>query len=311
MREETYREDYISSEPPNLRGTTENREWQLNPPPRMEKYGVVAPRPTPTPVTAWRPPSPGQSATPPPPFMSSSGGSGSNNYSGSEIHFHHPRLVFRWVSRSQHSCLHQGDGYLAPEYASSGKLTDKSDVFSFGFMLLELITGHRPARPLLTRALDDGNFDGLVDPKLPKEFNPNEMTRMIACAAACVRHSARRRPRMSQVVRALEGDVSLSDLNEGMRLGQSVIVPFLREGRSWLGEGPSHVVLGLIQFWSGLGTSLGVFWCRLSALPNAYGPGSALVCSDVCWWMLDSLSRPLSVTFSPTSSSDALVAWLE
>ncbi|WRX34771.1 Serine-threonine/tyrosine-protein kinase [Theobroma cacao] len=125
-------------------------------------------------------------------------------------------------------------GYLAPEYASSGKLTDKSDVFSFGVMLLELITGHRPvgssfiedslvdwARPLLTRALDDGNFDSLVDPKLQKEYNHNEMVRMVACAAACVRHSARRRPRMSQIVRALEGDASLSDLNEGMRPGQS------------------------------------------------------------------------------------------
>lgn len=55
------------------------------------------------------------------------------------------------------------------------------------------------ARPLLTRAMEDGNYDSLADPKLQKEYNHNEMTRMVACAAACVRHSARRRPRMSQV----------------------------------------------------------------------------------------------------------------
>ncbi|XP_072991016.1 proline-rich receptor-like protein kinase PERK15 [Typha latifolia] len=126
-------------------------------------------------------------------------------------------------------------GYLAPEYASSGKLTEKSDVFSFGVMLLELVTGRKPvdmsvmedslvewARPLLTRALVDENYDDLVDPHLENNYNAMEMQRMVASAAACVRHSAKRRPKMSQIVRALEGDVSLEDLNEGVKPGQSM-----------------------------------------------------------------------------------------
>ncbi|KAJ3689115.1 hypothetical protein LUZ61_018279 [Rhynchospora tenuis] len=121
-------------------------------------------------------------------------------------------------------------GYMAPEYASSGNLTDKSDMFSFGVVLLELITGHRPvdrtksfmngsliewARPLLVHALEEGNFEPLVDPKLQKNYNANEMARMIAVAAACIRHSAKLRPRMSQVVRELEGD-DLSQENHHM-----------------------------------------------------------------------------------------------
>ena len=52
---------------------------------------------------------------------------------------------------------------------------------------------------MLSQALESGNFDAVVDQRLQNDYNSSEMVRMVACAAACVRHSSRRRPRMSQV----------------------------------------------------------------------------------------------------------------
>ncbi|KAK7386882.1 hypothetical protein VNO78_27229 [Psophocarpus tetragonolobus] len=128
-------------------------------------------------------------------------------------------------------------GYMAPEYATSGKLTDRSDVYSFGVVLLELVTGRKPvdqtqlgdqslvkwARPFLHRAIETRDFSEVVDPRLEKQFVESEMFRMIEAASACVRHSALQRPRMLQVVRALDCGDEGSDLSNGVKYGHSMV----------------------------------------------------------------------------------------
>ncbi|KAJ6716735.1 PROLINE-RICH RECEPTOR-LIKE PROTEIN KINASE PERK4 [Salix koriyanagi] len=76
------------------------------------------------------------------------------------------------------------------------------------------------ATPLCAKALEDGNYDELIDPALEGNYNPHEVACMISCAGASVSYSAKRRPKMSQIVRALEGEASL---DEGINPGRGLI----------------------------------------------------------------------------------------
>ncbi|KAL5057031.1 hypothetical protein RYX36_028635 [Vicia faba] len=108
-------------------------------------------------------------------------------------------------------------GYLAPEYAQSGQITEKADVYSFGVVLVELVTGrkavdiNRPkgqqcltewARPLL----EEYAIEELIDPRLGSRYSEHEVSSMLHAASLCIRRDPYSRPRMSQVLRILEGD---------------------------------------------------------------------------------------------------------
>ncbi|KAF9666041.1 hypothetical protein SADUNF_Sadunf16G0187600 [Salix dunnii] len=114
-------------------------------------------------------------------------------------------------------------GYMAPEYALYGYLTYKADVYSFGVVALEIVAGMNNMRfrhdedfvCLLDWALnlqENGDIMELVDPKLGSEFNKKEAVRMIEVALLCTKQSPALRPKMSAVVKMLEGTGAVQEL---------------------------------------------------------------------------------------------------
>ncbi|KAK4840040.1 hypothetical protein QYF36_026834 [Acer negundo] len=111
-------------------------------------------------------------------------------------------------------------GYLAPEYAMRGHLTEKTDVFAFGVLALEIVSGRKNSESsfgeeqmyLLEWAwhLRENKQEAeLVDSRLP-EFNEEEVKRMIGVALLCTQTLPSLRPPMSRVVAMLCGDMEVS-----------------------------------------------------------------------------------------------------
>lgn len=106
-------------------------------------------------------------------------------------------------------------GYLAPEYTSTGQLSTKSDVYSYGVVLLELITGRKPIDTdsppgehilvswALPRLTNREKVVEMVDPALQGQFSKKELIQIAAIAAVCVQQEADYRPLMTDVVQSL------------------------------------------------------------------------------------------------------------
>ncbi|KAI3515360.1 hypothetical protein L1887_14238 [Cichorium endivia] len=124
-------------------------------------------------------------------------------------------------------------GYLAPEWLSGVAITMKADVYSFGMMVFEFISGARNSEqsrngrngffPMrVAHVLVSGHDDvlGLLDPRLNGEANVEEVVKLCKVACWCVQDDEESRPTMSQVEQILEGvlDVNMPPMPRSLQL---------------------------------------------------------------------------------------------
>lgn len=114
-------------------------------------------------------------------------------------------------------------GYLAPEYAFRGQLTEKADIYSFGVVVLEVISGQKNTNAKLSaeqeflldwtwHLYENNRLLDLPDPQLKGEYGEEEMLRVILVALLCVQATASTRPTMTRVVMMLLGDVEIGTM---------------------------------------------------------------------------------------------------
>ncbi|KAJ6391720.1 hypothetical protein OIU77_025645 [Salix suchowensis] len=112
-------------------------------------------------------------------------------------------------------------GYLAPEYFMYGKVNNKIDVYAFGVVLLELLSGKMPLSNDLPKGqeslvmwakpiLNGGKVSQLLDSSLGDSYDRDQMERMVLAATLCVKRAPRARPQMSLVVKLLQGDAEVA-----------------------------------------------------------------------------------------------------
>lgn len=132
-------------------------------------------------------------------------------------------------------------GYLDPGYLAPGDLSTKSDVFSFGILLLEIISGRNAidlnysppsvvdwALPLIKH----GDFTEICDGRIGSPPDPEVIRQLAILAARCVRSSVEKRPEIAEVVEYLkavrkrvESSRIWSNFQRHVRWGQAVPVP--------------------------------------------------------------------------------------
>ncbi|XP_015577988.1 PTI1-like tyrosine-protein kinase At3g15890 [Ricinus communis] len=109
-------------------------------------------------------------------------------------------------------------GYLAPEYAMWGKVSENCDVYSFGILLLEIISAKKPLEKLpggvkrdivqwVTPYIQKGAYDQIADSRLKGRYDRTQLKSAIMIAMRCTDSNPENRPSMTEVVDWLKGDL--------------------------------------------------------------------------------------------------------
>lgn len=112
-------------------------------------------------------------------------------------------------------------GYLAPEWAMNLPITSKVDVYSFGIVLLEIVTGRSSLSSSTGHLVqwvsaimrEAREIEEVVDPRLHGDFNPAEVKRILKTALLCIKQDKDVRPSMSQAVEMLSQPDSFTSLD--------------------------------------------------------------------------------------------------
>ncbi|XP_022006011.1 probable LRR receptor-like serine/threonine-protein kinase At1g67720 isoform X2 [Helianthus annuus] len=137
-------------------------------------------------------------------------------------------------------------GYLDPEYYISNHLTEKSDIYSFGVILLELISGKEAisnesfginCRNIVQWAkvhIENGDIQGIIDPSLGDEYDIQSMWKVAEKALMCVQPHANTRPSMSEIIKEIQDailiergagsseEISRNSFNSSLNMGVGV-----------------------------------------------------------------------------------------
>ncbi|KAK1286258.1 L-type lectin-domain containing receptor kinase VII.1 [Acorus calamus] len=133
-------------------------------------------------------------------------------------------------------------GYMAPEVVREGKATDKTDVFGFGVLVLEVVCGRRPieeggSQPLIEWVfglMEGGDLGSAVDPRIRRMggYEEEEAVRVLKLGLLCACDDPMTRPTIRQAARALEGKHGMDGCD-----GVSGLLEKLREvSGSWAGS---------------------------------------------------------------------------